>query len=200
MEFAVIDINTMEGSLMKLPALDITLEFSLILTSKDMMQIYTEDIFYPDQNGRYFISSSATSDVYAYDPQVDSLLLHSPALQTVPKAKSDPPKQKQVTDRDQWNSEIQNISAQVKFSPLLWDETRDYFFRLASTTAGVIPERKTTNQVFLLAFDTNMKLVGETLIEGLKQIPEYPFFKNGKLWSYVNVEDELGFAIFTFDF
>jgi len=200
MEFAVIDRNTMEGSLMKLPALDITLAFSLILTSKGMMQAYTEDIFYLDQNGRYFISSSATSDIYAYDPQVDSLLLFSFPIQTVPKAKSDPPKQKQVTDRDQWNSEMEKINAQVKFSPLLWDETRNYFFRLASTITGDIPGGKTTNEVFLLAFNSDMKLVGETIIEGLNHIPDYPFYKDGKLWSYVNVEDELGFAVFTLKF
>jgi hypothetical protein len=45
-----------------------------------------------------------------------------------------------------------------------------------------------------------MELVGETLVNDLKSIPESAFFKDGKLWSYVNVDDELGFAVFTFDF
>ena len=45
-----------------------------------------------------------------------------------------------------------------------------------------------------------MDLLGETKINELKSVPSYPFFKDGKLYSYVNVEDELGFAVFTFDF
>jgi hypothetical protein len=28
----------------------------------------------------------------------------------------------------------------------------------------------------------------------------FKFFKDGKLWSYVNVEDELGFAVMEFKF
>jgi hypothetical protein len=43
-----------------------------------------------------------------------------------------------------------------------------------------------------------MELVGETLVNDLKSIPESAFFKDGKLWSYVNVDDELGFEVFTF--
>ena len=31
-------------------------------------------------------------------------------------------------------------------------------------------------------------------------MPTHYFFKDGKLYSYVNAEDELGFAVFTFDF
>ncbi len=50
----------------------------------------------------------------------------------------------------------------------------------------------------LTVFDENLNQLGETIV------PVDPFskkfFKDGKLWSYVNVEDELGFAVFTFDF
>jgi hypothetical protein len=42
--------------------------------------------------------------------------------------------------------------------------------------------------------------LGEIYLPELKKVPDYPFFKDGKLWSYVNVDDELGFAVFTFDF
>jgi|TARA_R110002096_G_scaffold233311_1_gene423381 hypothetical protein len=42
--------------------------------------------------------------------------------------------------------------------------------------------------------------LGETKIEGLKQAPGSYFWKDGKLWSYANVEDELGFAVIDFKF
>lgn len=83
----------------------------------------------------------------------------------------------------------------------MWDETRKQFFRIGSiTTPSDSPDTPAKISVFLYVFDSDMKLIGETLVEELKAIPQYPFFKDGKLWSYVNVEDELGFAVFTFDF
>ncbi|MDR7132625.1 hypothetical protein J2X69_004999 [Algoriphagus sp. 4150] len=201
MKFAVIDRTSLDGKLMELPALDITLAFTLMLTGKDMIKVSGEDIYLLDQNGRFYISTSATSDLYAFDPKLDSLEVHSFPLQSIPKAKTDPPHQKQLTEEDQWNSEIGKIHTQIKFGPLLWDDSRQYFFRIASLIKPTLdPAIKAKKEVFLLAFDSDMKLVGETLIKGLKDTPESAFFKDGKLWSYVNVEDELGFAVFTFDF
>ncbi|HSI74915.1 MAG TPA: hypothetical protein VK957_03435 [Lunatimonas sp.] len=49
-------------------------------------------------------------------------------------------------------------------------------------------------------YDQDFKVFGETKIEGLNQIPESYFWKGGKLWSYVNIEDELGFAVIDFKF
>jgi hypothetical protein len=62
------------------------------------------------------------------------------------------------------------------------------------------PESSTKSEVYLSAFDPELNLLGEIQLEDLKQVPEKPFFKDGKLWSYVNVADELGFAVFTFNF
>ena len=42
--------------------------------------------------------------------------------------------------------------------------------------------------------------IDTTKIENLKAEPRSYFWKDGKLYSYVNVEDELGFAVFTFNF
>jgi hypothetical protein len=38
------------------------------------------------------------------------------------------------------------------------------------------------------------------MIIGLEELPSNYFWKCGKLWSYVNVEDELWFAVFTLTF
>ena len=54
--------------------------------------------------------------------------------------------------------------------------------------------------VFLFAYDQDLNLVGEVQMEELNSQPSWPFFKDGKLWSYVNVNDELGFAVMDFNF
>jgi len=201
MELAVIDRKSLDGKLMTLPALEINLDFMLTLTSKEITNVQAEDIFLLDQNGRFYISSSATSDLYEYDPKADSLQLYSFPIQSIPRSKTDFPGQRKLTDVDVWNAEIEKINTQIRYGPLLWDDSRQYFFRIASIRkSNADPEIKAKNDVFLLAFDKDMNLLGETQLEELIVTPSYPFFKDGKLWSYVNVEDELGFAVFTFNF
>ncbi|MDG1277915.1 MAG: DUF4221 family protein [Algoriphagus sp.] len=82
-----------------------------------------------------------------------------------------------------------------------WDDTRKLYLRLGKKT--FLAENRadpSTYEVYLFAYDTDFNVVGETKVEGLKEPPTTYFWKDGKLWSYVNVEDELGFAVFTFDF
>jgi hypothetical protein len=83
----------------------------------------------------------------------------------------------------------------------LWDETREMYLRLGKKTfLGKEKGDPSTFEVFLFAYDKDFNVLGETKIEGLKQVPANYFWKNGKLWSYVNVDDELGFAVMDFKF
>ena len=96
---------------------------------------------------------------------------------------------------------MEKVNAQVKYERLLWDESRGYFFRLASVLIpSMIDDVLSRRQVFLLVFDEGLNLLGEKELEEMESVPSFPFFKDGKLYSYVNVEDELGFAVFTFNF
>jgi hypothetical protein len=67
-------------------------------------------------------------------------------------------------------------------------------------TSSIEGEDSFESKVYLFAYDADLNLLGETLLENLTSTPRFYFFKDGKLWSYANVNDELGFAVFTFDF
>lgn len=200
-ELAVIDRESLEGKLFNMPALDNTQLFRLMLRTDDMIQVYAEEFFLSEHKEKFLISSSVTSDIYSFDPASDSLSLHVINPENLPKEKTDPPTQMEVTDRDTWKKEMEKVNAQVKYERLLWDESRGYFFRLASVLIpSMIDDVLSRRQVFLLVFDEGLNLLGEKEIEELESVPSFPFFKDGKLYSYVNVEDELGFAVFTFNF
>ena len=51
-----------------------------------------------------------------------------------------------------------------------------------------------------MVFSKDLELLGETKVEGLPKVPLGAFFKDGRLWNYVNVEDELGFVVMDFNF
>jgi hypothetical protein len=93
------------------------------------------------------------------------------------------------------------VNSQIEFGKFYWDDTRRLYFRLsqkAKETAS--PDQKTRYETLVHAYNENWQLIGETNFKPVdSKLYDY-FFKDGKLWSYVNVDDELGFAVFTFDF
>jgi hypothetical protein len=52
----------------------------------------------------------------------------------------------------------------------------------------------------MYVYDRDFNLIGEAELSEKLAFPRDFFFKDGKLWSYVNVEDELGFAVMDFKF
>ncbi|WP_026956024.1 DUF4221 family protein [Algoriphagus vanfongensis] len=98
--------------------------------------------------------------------------------------------------------QLQNqILEQVNYQEILWDESRQLYFRLGEKTfRGESYEEPITYEYYLFVYDKDFKVVGESKLEGIDFKLKNLFFKDGKLWSYVNVEDELGFAVLTFDF
>ncbi len=85
----------------------------------------------------------------------------------------------------------------VTFGRFYFDPTNRKFFRFFMDLEKAIGDSLVFKNV-LTVFDQELNQLAET------EVPvdtfSKKFFKDGKIWSYVNVEDELGFAVFTFDF
>lgn len=195
-----LDKASKTGIAFDIPKLDLTAHFTLIKREGEFAEISMEDYFLEEFDKNLYISSSVTSEVYKYAFRTDSLSFYSFPQQIVPKKKTEFPI-KEVSGDEEYKEQRNLVLSQITYSTLLRDKSRNLFFRIGSTVkASDVPEGKPSFEVYLIAFDDSMALVGETKIKNLKSIPSYPFFKDGKLYSYVNVEDELGFAVFTFNF
>ncbi|MFC5626558.1 DUF4221 family protein [Algoriphagus winogradskyi] len=199
-DLAVLDLASRSGKIIDIPAMDKASEFRILLQSDKMMSIYIEEVRLQEIEGYLFINTSVTSDIYRYDYQRDSLQLITFPHQLVPSAKTGSIKNK-VSSEDEWRSEMEKASSQIGFEKLLWDDNSQRFFRFGRKLLPKENEESPAKaEVYLFAYDAELKLIGEKFLEDIDLIPSSPFFKDGKLYSYVNVEDELGFAVFTFDF
>ncbi len=180
--------------------MDLAGDFRVVLQSKDMMMISIEDVNFSWSNDRLFIYSNATSDIYSYDYDQDSLLLHTFPHSLVALKKTGSI-QNTVESEPAFQAEMEKISTQITFGAMIWDSTSERYFRFGRI---FIPkpelERKGDDKVYLFAYDKDLNLIGESFLDELKKQPEKSFFKDGKLWSYVNVNDELGFALMDFKF
>lgn len=151
-------------------------------------------------NELVLISCTVGNGTYIYDPSLDSLFYREFHHEIVPLEKTGEVKNK-VGGRAEFEEELKKLNHQINYWSFLWDEKSQRYFRYASRAIRFDEDGWAKEfEIFLMAYSKNLELIGETRLEGLSKIPFGLFFKNGKLYSYVNVEDELGFAIFTFDF
>lgn len=98
-------------------------------------------------------------------------------------------------------AEAAKLHTQINDYDFSWNEQTQQYFRFASIglpRANVDSPKKYEH--FLFVYDKELTLKGEAKLDNLEKIPRAGFFTDGKLYSYANVEDELGFAVFTFNF
>ncbi len=194
------DFSDVKGKMIDIPAMDLASEMRIVLKSAQSMMVATENFELQDLHGLAVVSSSATSDIYVYDYSIDSLRLVSYTHSLVPNRKEKRARA-EVESENEFQQEWAKHQEQIGFHKFFWDEQGQRYYRFASKSIPKPnPVAEAKSEIFLLAYDEDFGLIGETRIEELSKVPEYPFFKDGKLWSYVNVDDELGFAVMDFRF
>ena len=161
---------------------------------------FYETLSLKESGPNLFIHSRAESSLYYYNLEKKELFFKSFDIKLTPLRK-DNSLQKEYDNADKFVSEVQKYFEGVNYGAPIWDGKRNLYFRFASYTHPKLDNQEISKKdIFLSVYDQKLNLIGETIISSVTIQPEYPFFKDGKLWSYVNVNDELGFAVFTFDF
>jgi hypothetical protein len=197
----VIDIESKTGKSILLPEMLQALKYTLLLRMPRQITRIPETISIQNFGERIFVHSSVTSSIYSYDPGRDSLQLIEFPHHLVPKKKTGEFKNNIFSDKKEFDDAVAKQIYQVGFREMIWDEQRRQFFRFAHEPIlgeeVMWPKRA---KVFLFVYDKDLNLLGEKYLTELEKLPEFAFFKDGKLWSYVNVDDELGFAVMDFKF
>lgn len=196
----IIDPESKTGKSIPLPNMIPTLKFRVSFQKDGEFMRRGEAVFMKTINNKLFITSSANSNIYIYDYQVDSLHFIEFPHQLVPSKKTAEVKNK-VEVKKEFFAETAKFKYQISFDEFLWDEQRQQYLRFGyQLIPHYNPKLEKKSEVFLFAYDKDLNLIGETRLDKVQYRFESPFFKDGKLWSYVNVDDELGFALMTIDF
>jgi hypothetical protein len=199
-DLIVILPESKSGKTVDMPAMDQAPASTIYFINGNSGTVHGEGVNLQLIKDNLFVSNSANSDVYRYDYEMDSLALLRFPHKIVSPRKTGTVKNN-VSDQKEFEEERGKLLYQTGFEKLMWDDYRKQFFRFARKP---IPDEKNEGydqaNIYLFTYDSNLVLLGETQLEKLKKVPPAAFFKDGKLWSYINVDDELGFAVFTFDF
>lgn len=92
------------------------------------------------------------------------------------------------------------LNEEVTFGPLLWDFGSERYYRFfyeltfpSELAPGRFP-KAVSSAIYLLVLDKELNLINEMPIPQLKYTPNFSFAKDGKIWMFENVEDEMGFV------
>jgi hypothetical protein len=195
--FAKINLTTYEIENYLIPEMDWIFDLKVGTSTQVVFQ---ENMYLHEVNNQILALSPSTSSFYRYDQKTDSLAYHSFVHVLSPIA-NDTKLKTIVETNEEYQDEMRKFSMGMHFGPLIWHENEEVFIRFGKMTKEMNESWQSTgSQVFMYAYDRDFNLIGEAELSEDLNFPRDYFFKDGKLWSYVNLNDELGFAVFTFDF
>lgn len=195
--FAKIDLQTYEIDNFPIKELDWIFDLKVSVDGRVVLQ---EDLYLLQMNNQILVLSPSTSSFYRYNLDIDSLSFHSFEHKLSP-TKTDVQLKVQVETDAEYAEEFNRFFMAFNFGPILWDPSRKLYFRFARKPLKRDERQElVSSQVFMYAYDRDFNLIGEAELPEEIKYPRDFFFKDGKLWSYVNVEDELGFAVMDFKF
>ncbi|MCH7412837.1 DUF4221 domain-containing protein [Belliella sp. R4-6] len=153
---------------------------------------------------RLIFSNQLLNELSIYDMQGDSMYVkeyssHLTENKKVNKYQQDHESEEILVE------EFTRFHQEINFLPPFWDEKNQVFYRFsfqelpANSENGVLAR----SDIYLSVLDKDLNLIGEALVPDLRKKPAtlfsnlFPrhFAKDGKIWIYENINDEMGFVI-----
>jgi hypothetical protein len=142
--------------------------------------------------GKIIIGNDSSSDLYFYDLESEKLIPKSfeSGLTANRKTGAFP---SEATSRGEYEELRSKFTESVFFLNPVWDSSRQLYVRFS------FEMRPTENQpkratIYLSLLDPDFNLLSESLVEELDKAPNFHFVKDGKIWIFENMEDEMGFV------
>ncbi|SFO16796.1 protein of unknown function [Algoriphagus ornithinivorans] len=145
---------------------------------------------------KIILSNQITNALMWYDTEMDSLFLRSYSSQLTANCKLKDYQLQHESD-ESFDAEYNRFLQEINFLAPFWDEKNQIFYRFSYK---LIPIEDNINtelkwKVFLTALDKDLNLIGEISVPQLTKVPAKHFAKDGKIWIFENINDELAFQV-----
>ena len=185
----IINLESMKGETLAIPEMKITEKYRVTFREGGSSASSGDFEEIQEVNGDFIIHSSATSDSYIFDPILDSLRLLTFPHQLVPRFKTGD-FQTEVDSRERMSEVSMEMHKLIDFGRFYWDEENGRYLRFAIRNGDY----------FVFVYSEDFELQAEGKFEGFISIYNKSFVKEGKLYSYITVEENPGFLVYDFNF
>ena len=197
---AKIDFPTKTLKKYPLPAYDKLAEYSVVLKSADMIMIIAAEQAVDKIENKVILSNSVFNSLIVYDISSDSVYTVNYPTSLTKNSKTG--KYRNEVDTDAEFKKIMNeMNQEINFAKPFWDSQNQRYYRFSYET---LPQEtledgiaRSKSKVYLTILDRDFQVLGETLVNELTSPPGLHFVKDGKIWIYKNIDDELAFVRLT---
>lgn len=200
--FALIDHKTKTFYKTAIPGIEKTKDYELTL--KEGQGIITMGLgrYLSKEGGNVIVGTEVSNELYVLDKTSGVLKHITYNNQLTPNEKSGN-YSIEFGDRVQYNRFHREIMEDISFMEPVWDEKKQVYYRFsfqmkydenAKPKEGQLYTPTKGADVYLSVLSKDFKLIAECHIQSIDERPPFHFSKDGKLWLFENLEDEMGFV------
>ncbi|WP_262711620.1 DUF4221 domain-containing protein [Echinicola soli] len=147
------------------------------------------------QDDSLMIAPKGINAVYIYDLSADSLSSYHFHSEITPDRQTDNPKS-EVSSQEEFREISKKRTMEVRFEMPLFDPENELYYRFTKGVAREVGDGELEADYVLTVFDHKMNPLFETKDIPLNRHPGKCFVKNGLIYIFQNVNDEMGFVRF----
>jgi hypothetical protein len=190
--FSKIDLHKKNRKVVFIKKLKKLSDYHISLTIDGRMIMLRTYLYTNFQDDKYILSHDMENELYYYDLKADSVIHKKYSSQL--SANKNEIFGKDVDSREKFGEIMTPRNRAIRFKNLVYDETRNQYYRFSSFSTTPDQEEENWN-IILTIFDENLNQIHEIGNIELDKVPETYFVKDGKIYVYKNMEDEMGFVI-----
>lgn len=178
-------------------------DYSFLISENRVSMTFTPTYGIDYFGDKVIFSNQVTNALMWYDRSMDSLFYKSYNSQFTSNEKV----KSYITNHGNEKSleaEYSKFQQEINFLPPFWDDKNQVFYRFSyqELSSHSEIEEHIKSEIYLSVLDKDLNLIGEVFLAQLKKRPEKPFSinfpihfaKDGKIWIYENINDELAFV------
>ncbi|MFN3803204.1 DUF4221 family protein [Belliella pelovolcani] len=191
-----VDLENQTTALIELPEYDKRDKFKVSFLSENgnMMSMTYPTLELTKYEDQLIFHSDAFSGIYKLDPVTEVLSYHQ-ISNTLTANEKTGTYQNEVTSPEEMEKVMSEMREEVSFSALFWDKEKRVFYRFTSFDLPRVADEKVKSRVFISIIDEDFEVIGEKEIsQDFKSVPDPLFIKDGRIHSFLNADDELGYV------
>lgn len=184
------------------PEIEKASKFEVMMNDGEMRMGLGTHRFAQKEAGQIIFGTGVSHELYVLDPEAEEFRLVSYTSELLPPEKSGE-YPAEVGSQSEMRNVHEKIQSDINYLGPVWDEQKQVYYRLAFRMefddSQPIPEGRMMREisganVYLTVLDKDFKPISEGELLQINSYPPFHFAKDGKLWLFENIEDEMGFV------
>lgn len=168
-------------------------DYHISLTIDGRMMMIRTYLYKTFQDDKFILSHDMENELYYYDLKSDSVT-HKTYESKLSGNKNEVFGKKETESREELGKIMSARNKSIRFKKIVFDKENNRYYRFSNFSTT--PDQKEDNwNIILTIFDEDLNQIHEIDNIPLDEVPETYFVKDGKIYIYKNMEDELGFIV-----